>query len=123
MGLLFVGVGYFHLLIDSNPFFWEVLYLPLTSIAIAFFLPTFSQWNLKGILKNSITFISKISYAVYLLHYGIILQLMCNFFDPKLYTTIQFCFFSISYLAVTLFLGFIFYHFFERPLINRNVKN
>jgi peptidoglycan/LPS O-acetylase OafA/YrhL len=123
MGLLFVGVGYFQLLIDSNPFFWDVLYLPLTSIAIAFLLPTFSQCNFEGVLKNSITFISKISFAVYLIHYSIILQLMSHFLVPKLYTTTEFCFFSICYLVITLLFGFIFYHFYERPLSNRSIKN
>lgn len=123
MGLLFVGVGYFQLLIDSNPFFWDVLYLPLTSIAIAFLLPTFSLCNFEGVLKNRLTFISKISFAIYLLHYSIILQLMSHFLAPKLYTTIEFCFFSVSYLAVTFLLGFIFYQFYERPLSNRNAKN
>ncbi len=123
MGLLFVGVGYFQLLIDSNPFFWDVLYLPLTSIAIAFLLPTFSQYTIEGVLKNHLIIISKISFAIYLLHYSIILQLMNHFFAPKLYTTIEFCFFSVGYIAVTLLLGFIFYQFYERPLSNRNLKN
>ena len=123
MVLLFVGVGYFQLLIDSNPFFWDVLYLPLTSIAIAFLLPTFSQSNFEGILKKSITFISKISFAIYLLHYSIILQLMNHFLAPKLFTTIEFCFFSISYLVITMLFGFIFYHFYERPLSNKGIKN
>ena len=107
---------------DTN-LFWDVLYLPLTSIAIAFLLPTFSQYNFEGILKKSITFISKISFAVYLIHYSIILQLMSHFLVPKLYTTTEFCFFSICYLVITLLFGFIFYHFYERPLSNRSIKN
>ncbi|MBC8882946.1 hypothetical protein H9X57_04805 [Flavobacterium piscinae] len=36
-GFLFVGVGFFQFTIESYPNFWNVFYLPLTSLMVVFF--------------------------------------------------------------------------------------
>src|SRR5690606_14617484 len=76
----FVGFNLLHFLIlyfpwrrEGYPFFWNVLYLPVCSVCIAFSLPFFSQLTTvqsKPVFK-SITFISIVSYAMYLLHYSV----------------------------------------------------
>ncbi|WP_298224254.1 acyltransferase [Flavobacterium sp.] len=122
MGILFVGVGYFRWLIDSHPFFWIVFYLPLTSLSIAFFLPFLAAIEIPK-LNNIVAFISKISYAAYLVHFSIILQLTRHFFDPESLTATGFCLFSTAYLILTLSLGFVIYHFFEKPILLPKLKS
>ncbi|WP_158626872.1 acyltransferase [Flavobacterium sp. GT3R68] len=115
----FVGVGYFHILIDSHPFFWNVLYLPFTSIIFALFLPLLSNWKFEtNPLTKPITFVSLISYSIYLMHYSIILQMMKYFVDTTFFTTIQLHLFAFSYLIVTFFVSFLLYKYFEKPIMN-----
>lgn len=119
----FVGVGYFHILIDTHPFFWNVLYLPFTSIVFALFLPVLSNWKFKANrLSKPITFVSLISYSIYILHYSIILQLMKYFVDTTFFTTFQLHFFTFCYLTVTFFLSFLLYKYFEKPIMNLRDK-
>lgn len=115
---LIIGMGYFKILIETHPFFWNVIYLPLTSIAFAFLLPFFSElkaaphWVLKPI-----TFISLISYSIYLLHYGIILQLMKYFVDTSLLSSIELHLFTGSYLIITVILSALWYYSYEKPIL------
>src|SRR5690606_26030557 len=79
IGLAFftVGVGFLGLFIESWPFFWNVMYLPMVSITMALFLPVLSAWiSEANWIHKPVTFISLISYSIYLLHYSIILQLL-----------------------------------------------
>ena len=119
IGFLFVGVGYFRLLIDTQPFFWNVLYLPLVSMAIALFLPILSEWKMWELrFSKPITFISIISYSIYLLHYSVILQLMKNSFQTENTTGMQFHSFTIAYISVTLIMSYLLYRFFEKPIMD-----
>lgn len=116
---LFVGVGYFRILIETNPFFWNVLYLPLTSIAFALFLPFLSQ--LKSTSKwfsKAITYISLISYSIYLLHYSIILQMMKYFVDTSRFYIYQLHLFAFCYLGIVFFASYLLYNYFEKPIMN-----
>jgi peptidoglycan/LPS O-acetylase OafA/YrhL len=129
-GLLFVsGVLLFmtiHMVLGSQevntydqPFFFNVLYLPLVSISISMSLPFFSR--LKRVpsgFRNAITFISLISYSMYLLHYSIVLQLMSYFFASEEFTTLQKWAFSGSYLLVTVLLSYLLYRLFEKPFMD-----
>jgi peptidoglycan/LPS O-acetylase OafA/YrhL len=79
-------------------------------------LPVLSQLQSasKMILKP-ITFISIISYAIYVLHYSIILQLLKYFLPsedlPKFDTIV----YIMVYLSLTLVLSYILYKFYEKP--------
>ena len=122
---MFAGVGFFRLVIDTYPFFWNVLYLPLTSITFALFLPVLSQWEYAfGWFSKPVTFISLISYSVYLLHYSFLLQLMKFCFDTTLFSIYELHFFTFSYLLITFFVSFLLYKYFEKPIMkfgnNRN---
>ena len=56
-------------------FIWDVIYLPLTSIATALTLPVLSSWQqAPRYIAVPIRYVSITSYAVYLLHYGLLLQ-------------------------------------------------
>jgi peptidoglycan/LPS O-acetylase OafA/YrhL len=117
--LMFLGGGFYRILIETNPFFWNVLYLPITSIMFALFLPLFSQWETApNWISKPITFVSLVSYSVYLLHYSIILQLMKNYIDTSSYSYFQLHLFTFCFLLITFFLSFLLYKFFEKPLMN-----
>jgi len=123
IGLMYVGVGYFRILIDSYPFFWNVLYLPITSITFAFFLPFLSQWqSAPKWFSKPVTFVSLVSYSVYLLHYSIVLQLMKYFINTSQFSPMQLHGFTIGYLTLTFFLSFLLYTYFENPIMNLRDK-
>ncbi|HEX8562579.1 MAG TPA: acyltransferase [Flavobacterium sp.] len=118
-GFLLFGVGKFQLLIETHPFFWNVIYLPLTSVTAALFLPLLSQWkSARGLAARAIVFTSAISYAIYLLHYGIVLQLMKHFLVLRSGTTGQLCGFVIIYLFLTIALSSMLYRYYEKPIMD-----
>lgn len=124
IGFLFTGIGYFQILIPTHPLFWNVFYLPLVSISIAFFLPVLSQWKtFDSKLAKPITFISIISYSIYLLHYSIILQVMKNSFPINSQNTMVLHLFTACYGLITIALSYLTYRFFEKPIMNLRDKN
>lgn len=117
---IFGGVSYFRIYIDSNPFFWNVLYLPINSIGFALFLPVLSQWKTsKQFFAKPIEFVSLVSYSVYLIHYCIVLQLMKFWIDTTKYTMMQLHIFTVAYLITTFTLSFLLYTYYEKPMMNR----
>ncbi len=124
IGFLFVGIGYFQILMATHPLFWNVFYLPLVSVAIAFFLPLLSEWKtFDSRLSKPIRFISVISYAIYLLHYSIILQLMKNFIVIDPHNKIGLHIFTVVYCIITLTASFLMYRFFEKPIMDLRDRN
>ncbi|WP_310556428.1 acyltransferase [Flavobacterium sp.] len=115
--LLFFGIGYFKINIETNSFFWNVLYLPITSMLFALFLPLLSQWEVapKWFLRP-ITFISLISYSIYLLHYSVVLQLMKHLIDTSLFTPTELNLFTFTYIIFTFIFSWFLYRFFETPM-------
>jgi len=113
----FIGVAGW--VTEDQPFFFNVLYLPLCSIAIAMSLPFFSRLQRapKYLLKP-ITLVSLISYSMYLLHYSIVLQMMAYFSTSKDYSTIQKIGFAIGYLTITLLLSYFLYRLYEKPMMD-----
>ncbi|MBC8645382.1 acyltransferase family protein [Flavobacterium lindanitolerans] len=102
---IFFGFGKIPFTEEGLNSFLYIVYLPVVSISIAFFLPFLSGWKSeKSKLKNPIVFISLISYSVYLLHYSVILQLMKYFTDIENYPMLQKHIFTIVYLLLTIFL-------------------
>ena len=129
----FVGIGIFFFLlfgitssnlrIEQSQFFWNVIYLPLTSFGFAFFFPIFSEWKVSNSwLKFPIEFTSKISYSIYLLHYSVILQLLKVFIDTSQMSTTERHFFTLIYLTITFLLSYILYRFYEKPMMNLRDK-
>ena len=117
MLLLFVGVGFFGWFIDSQPFFWEVLYLPMTSVSIALFLPFLSSWDLRqSWISASCSFLCKISYPLFLIHYSLLLQLMNQFFSIKDASTEGFLISSSIFLLFGLGTSVVLHLFYEKPL-------
>lgn len=124
MMFMYFGMGFLHILPETYPFVWNVVYLPLASFSIAFFVPFFSQLETSiGIVKMPIEFISKISYSIYLLHYSVILQLLMLFVDRKHTSLFQLHLITVFYLLFTMITSYIFYRFYEKPIMDLRDKN
>lgn len=120
---LMFGIIPLNLTIEQNPFFWNVLYLPITSFAFAFLLPFFSEWKTHtNPVLYPVELISKISYSIYLLHYSVILQLLKVFIDTSQMSTTERHFFTLIYLTITFLLSYILYRFYEKPMMNLRDK-
>ena len=102
-----------------QPFFFNVLYLPLCSMAIAMSLPFFSRLKrVPKLVLKPITFVSLISYSMYLLHYSIVLQMMRYFFTSEDYNALQKVGFAVGYLAITILLSYFLYRLYEKPMMD-----
>jgi peptidoglycan/LPS O-acetylase OafA/YrhL len=124
MFFMYFGMGYLQILPETFPFVWNVVYLPLTSLSIALFVPLFSQMETSiVIIKRPIAFISKISYSIYLLHYSIIMQLLMLFIDREKTSLWQLHFITVFYLITTIFMSYLFYRFYEKPMMDLRDKN
>lgn len=124
MMFIYFGLGYLQILPDTFPFIWNVVYLPLVSLSIAFFVPFFSQLETSiAIIKKPIIFISTISYSIYLLHYSVILQLYMLFFDKNNQTLLHLHVITTFYLATVVIVSYLFYRFYEKPIMDLRDKN
>jgi peptidoglycan/LPS O-acetylase OafA/YrhL len=120
----FVGIGSLGWTIEVMPMFWNVFYLPLISIAVACFLPFLSEWkNEQSIVQKPVTFISLISYSIYLLHYSVILLLMKEYIIIDNQNPIALTLFLGSYTSITILLSYLLFRFYEVPMMNLRDKN
>ncbi len=104
---------------ETHSFFWNVLYLPLCSLSIAMSLPVFSEMQqAPKLIRRPITFISLISYSMYLLHYSIVLQLMKYRLPVASGTWLHKILFSGGYLAITILLAYVLYRWYEKPMMD-----
>jgi peptidoglycan/LPS O-acetylase OafA/YrhL len=115
--LLLFFLGYLKINIHDNPFFWNVICLPMNSLALICFLPFFSEWKSGPlVLERPVELISELSYAIYLVHYSIVLFLMKHFIDTIHFNMIQLHFFTFGYLLATFILSYLLYNYFEKPM-------
>ncbi|MFT5847103.1 acyltransferase family protein [Psychroserpens sp.] len=122
-GGLFLGLNVIiptqQIFIESHPFFWNVLYLPINSIAIAFTLPLLSQIkSAPKLIVVPITIVSVISYSMYLIHYSVVLQLMKHFFPTEGLSASNLIAYLSIYVIITLVGSYALYTFFEKPMTN-----
>jgi len=120
---LFLGfqwvLGVYQLSIDRAPFVWNVLYLPLVSISFCLFLPFLSAWGkAPRFIGRPIVMISLISYAIYLLHYGLILQGMRWIQPIDQLSHNERLIFTTLYLVVTMVISYGWYCLFEKPMMD-----
>ncbi|MCO6174047.1 acyltransferase [Flavobacterium sp. NRK F10] len=107
----------------KTPLYYQVFYFSLTSITIAMLLPFFVFWEKEeGFIARGTTFVSKISYSIYLLHYSVVLYLLKDLFMQLTYE-IPSVLKIIVYLFSTLLLSYFLYRFYEKPMMDlRNDK-
>lgn len=102
----------------DNMLIWNVIFLPINTISIGLSLPFLSNFHLnKGVFFRTITYISLLSYAIYLTHYSLVLKLFQRHisnemsFSNKLMSI-------LVYLIITFLISFILFLYYERPLMN-----
>lgn len=124
IGILIFGILNFiiptqRVFIETHPFFWNVLYLPINSIAIAFCLPLLSiVKKAPRIILIPVTYISLISYSMYLLHYSIVLQLLKYYIPTEGLAKFDVFVYSAVYLILTILLSYILYRIYEKPAMD-----
>ena len=120
---LFVGIGRLGWFIETHSLLWNVFYLPFVSITVACFLPFLSEWKEeKSIMSKPVTFISIISYSIYLLHYSIVLQLMKYYFPINDQNILLLSLFLLVYFGITIILSYLLYRFYEKPITDLRDK-
>ena len=116
LSILLVAL-YIYPLNQHNTFFWNVLYLPMNSLAIGAVLPYFYFLDIKPKrFKSFIRSISLYSYSMYLLHYTFISYFIYQWIDLKQlnWTVGVFC--SIMYLGAVYVISRVSYCYIEQPL-------
>ena len=116
VGFFTVGVGSMGLFIESAPFFWDVIYLPMVSVSFALFLPLFHTIKTAPRILTPVSFIALISYSMYLLHYSILLQLFHYWVPPNAGMRLR-AFVLVIYLLTLVFSSFVLYRAVERPFM------
>ncbi len=121
--IIFLGLNYIiptqQVFIETHPFFWNVMYLPINSIAIAFCLPLLS--NIKTapkFISIPITTISIISYSMYLLHYSVVLQLLKYYIPSEGLANFDVSIYITFYILATILLSYILYWVYEKPMMD-----
>jgi peptidoglycan/LPS O-acetylase OafA/YrhL len=120
--LLFFGmhllIFWFKLLPNKAMLFYNVFYLPLVSISLLMFFPICSAWVKGSFFKKQITFISIISYAIYLINYSIVLLTIQYFIDLNQASNLIKFSVLILFWILTFSLSYLLYQFFEKPITN-----
>ncbi|VXC32861.1 conserved membrane hypothetical protein [Flavobacterium sp. 9AF] len=114
--LQFVVFNVYGFDIHTQPLYFRVLYFTLSGLTFAIGLPAFIYWD-KSSFKVSkiITYISKLSYSMYLLHYSIITVLIKKMMKEGVLIVPGYLVVLIYFLA-TLFFSYLLYYFYERPV-------
>ncbi len=121
---LFLCVAVFGFTLSNAAWFWNIVCLPIVSLAICMFIPfLLNVQKPSESIGNTVGFICKISYSVYLLHYSIVLFLLKNFIDTANYSIWQLNIFTLFYLLVTVALSYLLYTYFEKPINEYRAKN
>ncbi len=116
---LSLGIGLLRYTIDAYPAFWNIFYLPLTSLIGVCFLPVLSLWKFSNAFyAKSIEFISVISYSIYLIHYSFVLQLMKFYFPTEALSLVEKHLYAIVFIAITILFSWLNYRFFEKPIMD-----
>lgn len=102
-------------------FYYYSFYFPLTSIGILLLFPLLSQMkSATKIILIPITFISLISYSMYLIHFSLILNPVLEYGKPDSAET-AFLFY-VFYLLATVGISVLLYRFFEKPIMELRNK-
>lgn len=105
----------YNIIPDTFLTFYNIFYLPLVSISLLLLFPLFSNWQNGTFLKYPITYISILSYGVYLINYSLVLLTIKYFIDIEN----ESFFIKLAILALYWILSFslahVLYRFFEKP--------
>src|SRR5690606_22062624 len=105
--------------IGTHPMFWNVWYFVIKSIGICMALPLLSSMkSAPKIILKPITYISILSFTMYVLHYSVVMQLMKYFMPTEQFAGLDIAIFIFIYMLLTMVLSYFLYHFYEKPLMD-----
>lgn len=115
----FVIMNVIGISIEKNQLYFTVFYFSLVSFGIALAMPIFIFWtkSLK-VIGKPIVFISKISYSIYLLHYGILMVIL-KYFQSNFQYRISNLALLFIYFSLLLFSSYLLYRYFEKPIMDK----
>lgn len=121
--ILFFGQSFFVHSDAEQVVFYTLFLLPLNSLSLCCFFPFLYEFKLQNsIIKKTITYISVISYSLYLVHYGIVLQLMKFYFPTDKYVMNELHIYTITFLITTFSISSLLYFFYEKPMTDLREK-
>lgn len=120
LGLCFCLFFYIQYNRDQS-LFMKTFYFFITDISLAFILLFFSQLNsFSSKITNLVTFISRISYCLYLVNLSLVYILLKNYLYAA---SLKAAFFNLFlYWVLTFCLAICIYHFYERPIMEYRYK-
>ena len=109
-----VGFSY-----QNSSFFFDVLFLPINSFAVCLTIPFLTQYKIpSAVVLKFVTYLSVISYSIYLLHYTIILHILKIVIPSENLVGLHLFQYTIGYWIIVLLLSTLQYKYFEKPLTN-----
>ena len=103
--------------ITEYPMFWNVWYFLIKSLAIVCTLPLLSQIKTAPkLIKVPMTYISILSYAIYVFHYSIIMQLMKYFIPSEPMECLDLVIYLLVYVLITFVVSYLVYRLYEKPM-------
>lgn len=98
--------------------FYNVFYLPLLSISIALVFPLFTQLKQGQFAVKPITYISVLSYAIYMVNYSIVLLSIQHLIDVNALLGIEKLLLVLCFWGITFLLSHQLYTKFEKPIMD-----
>jgi peptidoglycan/LPS O-acetylase OafA/YrhL len=103
--------------IETHSVFWNIWYLPLNSVAILLLLPFLSQWeSVSKIADRPIRFLSSISYAIFVIHYSIVLRLLMYNLSIDNLPKFDSIIYILVYISLLMLFGYVINRYFEKPI-------
>ena len=103
--------------ITEYPQFWNVWYFVIKSIAIVCTLPLLSQIkSAPKLIMVPITYVSILSYAIYVFHYSIIMQLMKYLIPSEPMEGLDLVIYLLVYVLITFVVSYLVYRLYEKPM-------
>ena len=122
LGAILVLIAYFVFYKKFSADFNNVFFSSLSSLGFALTLFYFKTWQgpkNKSIL-NAITFLSVISYSLYLIHYTFLFRVLNNFIIAR--TLMNASVLLFVYLLFAIVLASLFHYYFEKPFLKLKEK-
>jgi len=121
--ILNILIPMFKIFIITHPQFWNVWYFVIKSLGICLTLPLLSTLkSAPARILKPITYISLVSYAMYVLHYSIVMQLMKYFMPTEKMEGLAIAIFIAVYFFLTMLLSHLLYNFYEKPMTDLRDK-
>ncbi len=109
--------------IETHPAFWNVWYFVILSLAIALTLPLLATvQTAPKVVSKPITYISLLSYSMYLLHYSVVMQLLKFFIPSEQFSGIDMVVYLMVYLLMVFLSSYLLYVCFEKPMMDLRDK-